>query len=112
MKHGTFRNKISKLVRAGIAELEFKSNIAFYTLKGTNFGRRKMMMTPTMTPNHMGVYSVIKPNSVIMANTDLMQSASPAILDIIHDIPAHMNALHDIHYRFYVPNIWNVLYLS
>jgi hypothetical protein len=34
MQHGTFRNKISRLVREGIAELEYKSNVAFYTLKG------------------------------------------------------------------------------
>jgi hypothetical protein len=70
------------------------------------------MMTPMMTPNHMGVHSVIKPNSVTMANADLMGSTSPTICDIIHDIPPHMNALHDIHYKFNVPDIWNVLCLS
>jgi hypothetical protein len=112
MSHGTFRNKMSRLVRKGIAELEYKSNIAFYTLKGTNFGRRKMMMTRLMTPNHMGVDGVTEPNSVIMANTDLMESASPTICDIIMDIPPSKNALHDIHYRFKVPDIWNILYLS
>jgi hypothetical protein len=44
VKHGTFRNKISRLVRDGIAELEYKSNIAFYTLKGVNFGKKTTMM--------------------------------------------------------------------
>jgi hypothetical protein len=112
MKHGTFRNKISRLVRNGIAELEFKSNIAFYTLKGINFGRRKMMMTRSMTPSHMGVNGVIKSNSVIKTSTDLMKSTAPTICDIIMDIPPNKNSLHDIHYRFKVPDIWNILYLS
>ena len=108
MKHGTFRNKISKLVRDGIAELECKSNIAFYTLKGMNFGKKKSMMTPSLTPYHMGVYSVTEPNSVIMANT----CTSPLICNIIRGIPSDKNALHDIHYRFKVPDIWAILSLS
>jgi hypothetical protein len=112
MTHGTFRNKISRLVREGIAETEYRSSVTFYTLKGINFEKKKSMMTRSMTPNHMGVNSVIEPDSVIMANTDLMGSPSPTIFDIIKDIPLHENALHDIHYRFCVPDIWNILYLS
>ena len=108
MKHGTFRNKISKLVRNGIAEPDCKSNIAFYTLKGMNFGKKKSMITPTMTPYHKGVYSVTEPNSVIMDNT----CSSPLICNIIGDIPPDNNALHDIHYRFKVPDIWAILSLS
>jgi hypothetical protein len=33
MSHGTFRNKISKLIKKGIVKLEYNSHIAFYTLK-------------------------------------------------------------------------------
>jgi hypothetical protein len=109
MEHGTFRNKISQLVRDGVAELEHKSNVAFYTLKGVNFGKKMNMMTPSMTPNHMGVRSVIEPNSVIIDNS---YSSPPPICDIIQDIPPHRNALHDIHYRFKVPDIWNIIYIS
>lgn len=112
LKHGTFRNKISRLVRNGTVEVAYKSNVSFYILKGPYIGKKMKMMTPMMTPNHMGVHSVIKPNSVTMANADLMGSTSPTICDIIHDIPPHMNALHDIHYKFNVPDIWNVLCLS
>jgi hypothetical protein len=108
MKHGTFRNKISQLVRNGIAEVEYKSNVSFYTLKGASFGKKNGMMTPSMTPNHMEVNSVIKPNGVIMNSN----SSSPLILDIIQDIPMEKNALHDIHFRFIVPDIWNILYHS
>jgi hypothetical protein len=108
MKHGTFRNKISRLVREGIAEVAYKSNVAFYTLRGTNIGKKKNMMTPPMTPNHMGVNGVIKSNGVIMDNN----STSPLILDIIQDIPAEKNALHDIRFRFEASDIWKVLYHS
>jgi hypothetical protein len=108
MKHGTFRNKISQLVRNGIAEVEYKSNVSFYTLKGAGFGKKKSIMTPIMTPDHMGVNSVIKPNSVIINNN----STFPQILDIIQGIPIEKNALHDIHFRFEAPDIWNILYHS
>jgi hypothetical protein len=107
MRHGTFRNKISKLVRNEVAELDYRSNVAFYTLKSVNIAKKKHMMTPMMTPNHMVGNSVIKPNSVIMDNT---YTSSP-ILDI-QDIPVEKNALHDIRFRFEVPDIWKVLYCS
>ena len=61
MTHGTFRNKVSRLIKAGKVELEYYSRLAFYTIKGVHFGRRKhnparmMMMTQQpMTPYHMG----------------------------------------------------------
>jgi hypothetical protein len=66
------------------------------------------MMTPSMTPNHMGVNSVTEPNNVIMDNT---YPSSP-ICEIIRAIPPDKNALHDIHYKFKVPDIWIVLSLS
>ena len=63
------------------------------------------MITASMTPNHMGVRSVIEPNSVIIGNS----YSSPPICDIIQDIPPHRHALHDILYRFERPDIWNIL---
>jgi hypothetical protein len=39
--HGTFRNKVSKFVKSGIVELEYRSTLAFYTIKGVNFGKIK-----------------------------------------------------------------------
>lgn len=67
-------------------------------------------MTPSMTPNHMGVNSVIEPNSVIMNDTTI--NLSSTICDIIQHVSPDKNALHDIHYRFEVPDIWDILYLS
>ena len=80
-------------------------NFAFYTLKRVNFGKTTNMITASMMPNHMGVRSAIEPNSVVIGNS----YSSHPICDIIQDIPPHRNALHDIHYRFEVPDIWNIL---
>jgi len=41
MQHGTFRNKISRLIRAEKIVLSYNAGIAFYTLKGIIFGKPK-----------------------------------------------------------------------
>jgi hypothetical protein len=118
MSNGTFRNKISQLIKAGKVEREYISGLAFYTIKSVNFGRRKhdsarmMMMTQPMTPNHMEVSSV----------TAVTDSASSSIIDpdpnpnphsttcnIIQELPPNNNSVHDIHLKFQVPDIWNIL---
>ena len=49
MKHGTFRNKISTLIKTGKVDVVFRSaGMAFYTLKGVNVGK-------PIPSNHMGV---------------------------------------------------------
>ena len=56
INHGTFRNKVSKLMKLGKIELEYKSKAAFYTIKGVNFGKRKSNpVIQSMTHNHMEV---------------------------------------------------------
>lgn len=47
--HGTFRNKISKMIQNGEVELNTRSNPNFYTLKGHRFDNGK-----PMTSNHTG----------------------------------------------------------
>lgn len=50
MKHKTFRNKISRLIKDGKVERLYNAGIAFYTLKG--------ITTPKpVTPDHTGVPS-------------------------------------------------------
>ena len=39
MKHGTFRNKISQLIRSKMVEVHCYSVLAFYTLKGHRVGK-------------------------------------------------------------------------
>jgi hypothetical protein len=96
MKRGTFRNKISKFIMHGLAELEYNSGIAFYTLKGVHFGKKRKMMTQLMTSNHMGVISVTD-----VTKTQLYKS--------IHKLPPEKRALHDIHLKFQVPDIWTII---
>jgi hypothetical protein len=106
MTHGTYRNKISRLTKLGIVEPvpEYNSGIAFHTLPGIHFGnRKKKTMTPSMTPNLMGVSPV---TSVIKDVTK-----SPLYKEI-HKLPPEKRALHDIHLKFQVPDIWRILALS
>jgi DNA-binding transcriptional ArsR family regulator len=102
MAHGTFRNKISKFMKLGIVEIEYNSGTTYYTLKDVHFGNRKKseMMTPKMTPNHMGVSPV---TSVIK---DITESS---LYKEIHSLPPEKRAIHDIHLKFQVPDIWTIL---
>ena len=119
MKHGTFRNHISKLMKAAKVEREYHSGLCFYTIRGVNFGRRKskpavetMMMQP-MTSNHTEVshchcHCHHHPNKENVTN-DIVTYSTPPIYDIIENLPLDKNCLHDIHMRFEVPNIWTIL---
>jgi hypothetical protein len=102
MAYGTYRNRISKLKKLGIVEQEYNSGTAFHTLKDVHFGNRKKktMMTPLMTPTHMGVSPV---TSVIKDITK-----SPLYKEI-HKLPPEKRALHDIHLKFQIPDIWTIL---
>jgi hypothetical protein len=120
MEHGTFRNKVSQLIKAGKVEREYISRLAFYTLKGVHFGKgkhdsaRMMMMTQPMTPNHMGVSSVTavtdsssSSNAIIDPNPD--PNPNHTICNIIQNLPPNNNSVHDIHLKFQVPDIWTIL---
>jgi hypothetical protein len=89
MEHGTFRNKISNLVRTGYAQLEYYSGPAFYSLKGFNFAKPKR----EMTDNHTVVSSV----------------SSLSSLSFIDNLPADKRAIHDIRYIFKVNDIWSII---
>lgn len=82
MKHGTFRNKISKLIKNGKVELSYISGCAFYTLTGHKFGK-------PMTPNHTVVHN------------------NP-IYRMIKDLPFDRQSIHDIRLIFTAPNIWKI----
>jgi hypothetical protein len=102
MTHGTYRNKICGFKKAGIVETEYNAGTAFHTLKDVHFGKRKKieMMTPSMTPNHMGVCPVTNVTEDI-TKTPLYKK--------IQKLPPEKRALHDIHLKFQVPDIWTIL---
>jgi hypothetical protein len=86
MTHGTFRNKISKLIKNGMVELSYHSSCAFYTLSGYKFGK-------PMTPN-----------PVVVHNNPVYQ--------MLEDIPFDKKSIHDIHLKFNVPDIWQICSLN
>ena len=92
MEHGTFRNKISQLSKDGIVELCYKSHISFYTIKGKTFGKDTLM-----TDNHMGSIPV----TAFITITELV--------NFIQDLPYEKKSIHDIHMKFYVPDIWKII---
>jgi hypothetical protein len=95
MSHGTFRNKISCLMKEGLVEVAYKSHISFYTLKGVIFGRA---CRTAMTDNHM----VITPHTA-------RQISNNPIYRIIKDLPLGKNSVHDIRLKFRVPDIYHVI---
>lgn len=83
--HGTFRNKICKLLRDGKVEKAYSSVLTFYTLKGVTFG---------------------KPNFTMTADRARVQDP---ILKLIQNLPMDKKALHDIRFRFKIRDIWSIL---
>ncbi len=90
--HGTFRNKISNLIKEGMIEIAYKSHLTFYTLKDVTFGRNYLV-----TRHHMGVITHTLP-----------QLSSNPIYRIIKDLPLEKNSVHDIRLKFQVPEIYHV----
>ena len=88
MAHGTFRNKISKLVREGFVGLQYRSGPAFYSLPGHNFTKRKIM-----TGDHAVVTSMSSMSSV----------------SFIDNLPFNKHALHNIRLKFVVEGIWSAI---
>lgn len=86
MSHGTFRNKIFKLIQKGEVEISYRSVQTFYTLKGHKFGK-------PMTPNHAGV-------SVSTSNNSL------ALL--LQNLALGKNSIHNIRLRFKVDGLWSL----
>jgi hypothetical protein len=93
MKHGTLRNKISRLMKKGEVELSYVSGPAFYTLKNVQYGRPQLM-----TGNHLGVRH--------------SNNSHYAIVKLIQELPVERKALHDIHLRFESKGLWSLLSAS
>ena len=99
MSNGTFRNKISALVKKGEIEVAYYSSIAFYTIKGVKFAR-------TMIPDHTGG---ILSSSSICSPHELRCIKKHPVYRVIQDTPFEKSALHDIRLRTTVNGIWRLL---
>jgi len=96
--HGTCRNTFSFLVKIGIIEFEYNCKVSYYTLKGVHFGN-------TVTRNHMGIPSVTNVTGVIKDEMD-------DLLDYMKAIPVDQASVHDIHYKFTVPDIYKIMFTN
>ncbi len=85
MSHGTFRNKISNLIKKGKVTKMFHSNIAFYKPVGYEVGGWKMTDTGTGVSSNSPLYKLIN-NTVL-----------------------NKNAVHNIRLKFECKNIWNAI---
>ena len=88
MKHGTYRNKISKLKGEGIVQQIYRSHISYHTLNAEYFENTLMTYNHTVDP------SVIKVNNIV---------------NFINTMPLDKNSVHDIHMKLHVPGIWKIV---
>ena len=86
MTHGTFRNKISTLMKNGYVQLEYYSGPAFYSLKGVNFTKPRTGMTDNRTV--------------------VPQLSSVSFIDTL---PSERHSVHDIRLRFKTEGIWSTI---
>jgi hypothetical protein len=89
MSSGRFRNKISKRRKAGLVELDCRSSIAIYTLKGHRFGK-------PMTHDHEG------------AGPLFAAGRKTPIYKWIKNISVDKQSLHDIRLTFEANGIWTI----
>jgi hypothetical protein len=107
MEHGTFRNKISRLNKNGIVELDNNSHIAFYTLKGHKFGKS------AITHDHTGgtiSYNISgKSNNSTSITNHNHKSGNGYLFELIIGLPLDHNSIHDIRLNFKAKGIWSTL---
>lgn len=77
MAHKTYRNKISAFKKADKVELDFKSSMAFHTLKGHRFGK-----------------------SGASNQTGASISHNDPVFQMIKNLPMDKQCVHDIHLKF------------
>jgi hypothetical protein len=81
--YGTLRNIVSALIKEGRVECPYNSRASFFVLKGIKFGKQKRQALE-------------------------MKKLS----NVIDSLPESSRGLHDIHLRFTVPDIWQILFDS
>jgi hypothetical protein len=93
---GTFRNKISKLLKAGRIEPVYYSPQGFYTIKGED-------CTKSVTDDHTTV------TSYLHTRHTYRHLCNDPVYRIIQNLPFGKRSLHDIRLKFAVAGIWSLL---
>ncbi len=106
---GTFRNKVSSLLRCGMIYVAYYSPQAFYSLKGIQFHKPKITSvdhTEVKDP----LLSLLQQQLVgeQQSQNNYRRFANHPIYKIIQNLPFDRNALHDIRLRLTVNGIWNL----
>src|SRR5262249_8883315 len=78
MSHGTFRNKISAMLKAGEIELAYYSKQAFYTLNGVNFLKQ-------LTSDHAG--GTLSSSTSICSPHEIRCIKNHPVYRVIQDTP-------------------------
>ena len=80
VKYSTLRNKISVLKREGIIERCYNSKASFFVMKGIKFGKHK-----------------------------IHDSEVKKLSQTINSLPENDRGLHNVHFKFIVPDIWKII---
>ncbi|MGH9977734.1 MAG: hypothetical protein ACRD8Z_18150 [Nitrososphaeraceae archaeon] len=103
--HGTFRNNVSSLMKEGLVEVSYKSNITFYTLRGIKFDKASRF---AMTGDHTGVAH--SPISVSTPPPSVTSLSSNPLYRILKELPLDKSTVHDIRLRFNSPQIYKIVF--
>ncbi|MGH9981073.1 MAG: hypothetical protein ACRD6U_05930 [Nitrososphaeraceae archaeon] len=93
MTHGTFRNKLLKMMQNNEVELYTKSNPNFYTLKGHTFDNGKLMTSNHTEANNISTQKIIR----------------HPIYQILEGTPLGERAIHNLHLKFNIQGIYDIL---
>jgi hypothetical protein len=86
MKPKTYRNKICKLTKDEVVELDYKTTVAFHTLKGHKVGNARTLYHKGVTLNH-----------------------NDPVYNMITNLPMDVQSIHDIHLSLKAPNLYGQL---
>lgn len=106
---GTFRNKVSSLLRQEMIYLAYYSPQAFYSLKGIRF-QKPIITTVDHTWVKDPLLSLLQQQfqEEQQPQINSRRIANHPIYRIIQNLPFDRNALHDIRLRLRVHGIWNI----
>ena len=107
--NGTFRNKVSSLLRQGMIYVVYYSPQAFYTLKGIQL-HQPIVTTVDHTWGKHPLLSILQQQLVgeQQPQNNNRRIVNHPIYRVIQNLPFDRNALHDIRLRLRVDGIWNI----
>jgi len=108
--YGTFRNKVSFLLKQGMIYVVYHSPQAFYSLKGRRFQQPTIITTVDHTGVNDPLLSLLQQQIEGELHTQYSNRriSNHPIYRVIQNLPFDRNALHDIRLRSGINGIWNI----